>query len=118
VTIVAKVLPVFDAALPVRVSPATGANYFQASFGVALEFVGSSHVTQAEASTKHGDLAVCRYSRSCSPAKRISLNMRRKPPFGVADDVCVMDKGRFMHRASVPAFRRDHDTARRLLGIS
>ena len=38
--------------------------------------------------------------------------------FGVADDVCVMDKGRFVHRTSMPAFRRDHDTARRLLGIS
>ncbi|CAA9527187.1 MAG: Branched-chain amino acid transport ATP-binding protein LivF [uncultured Solirubrobacteraceae bacterium] len=37
--------------------------------------------------------------------------------FTVAGEVCVMDKGRVVHRASVPAFRRDPVTARRLLGI-
>ncbi len=38
--------------------------------------------------------------------------------FTVADDICVMDKGRFVHRTTVDAFRRDHATARRLLGVS
>lgn len=37
--------------------------------------------------------------------------------FYVADEVRVMDKGRFVHAATVDEFRRDRDTARRLLGI-
>jgi branched-chain amino acid transport system ATP-binding protein len=37
--------------------------------------------------------------------------------FTVAREVCVMDKGRFVHRAAVQEFRRDPVTARRLLGI-
>jgi branched-chain amino acid transport system ATP-binding protein len=37
--------------------------------------------------------------------------------FAVADDVRVMEKGRFVHMASVHDFRRDRATARRLLGV-
>ena len=37
--------------------------------------------------------------------------------FSVADEVRVMEKGRFVHTASVHDFRRDRATARRLLGV-
>jgi branched-chain amino acid transport system ATP-binding protein len=37
--------------------------------------------------------------------------------FTVASEVRVMDKGRLVHGATVDAFRRDRDTARRLLGV-
>jgi branched-chain amino acid transport system ATP-binding protein len=37
--------------------------------------------------------------------------------FSVADDIAVMEKGRVVHRADVASFRRDPDTARRLLGV-
>jgi branched-chain amino acid transport system ATP-binding protein len=38
--------------------------------------------------------------------------------FAVADDVAVLAKGSFVHRARTDAFRRDPDTARRLLGVA
>ncbi|MGH2945134.1 MAG: ABC transporter ATP-binding protein [Solirubrobacteraceae bacterium] len=38
--------------------------------------------------------------------------------FAVAQEVRVMDKGRFVHGASTEAFRRDGRTARNLLGIA
>ena len=37
--------------------------------------------------------------------------------FAVAERVDVMEKGRFVHEAGTPAFRRDRQTARRLLGV-
>ena len=37
--------------------------------------------------------------------------------FSATERVCVMEKGRFVHAASTPAFRRDRPTARRLLGV-
>jgi branched-chain amino acid transport system ATP-binding protein len=37
--------------------------------------------------------------------------------FDVAHEIRVMDKGRFVHSASVDAFRRDRGTAHRLLGV-
>ncbi|MQA13591.1 MAG: ATP-binding cassette domain-containing protein [Pseudonocardiaceae bacterium] len=38
--------------------------------------------------------------------------------FSVADQVAVMQRGRIVHRASTPEFRRDPGTAHRLLGVS
>jgi branched-chain amino acid transport system ATP-binding protein len=38
--------------------------------------------------------------------------------FGVADDVAVLAKGTVVHRASTEEFRRDPQTARRLLGVA
>ena len=35
----------------------------------------------------------------------------------VAERVSVMEKGRFVHEAGTPAFRRDRQTAKRLLGV-
>jgi branched-chain amino acid transport system ATP-binding protein len=37
--------------------------------------------------------------------------------FEVADELRVMEKGRFVHAATVEAFRHDRPTARRLLGV-
>ena len=37
--------------------------------------------------------------------------------FAVAERVSVMEKGRFVHDAGIAAFRRDRQTARRLLGV-
>jgi branched-chain amino acid transport system ATP-binding protein len=37
--------------------------------------------------------------------------------FHVADDVRIMEKGRFVHTATVADFRRDRPTAQRLLGV-
>ena len=37
--------------------------------------------------------------------------------FAVAERVSVMEKGRFVHDAAIAAFRRDRQTARRLLGV-
>ena len=37
--------------------------------------------------------------------------------FAVAERVNVMEKGRFVHDAGIAAFRRDRQTARRLLGV-
>src|SRR5688572_9336516 len=38
--------------------------------------------------------------------------------FGVADTVTVLARGAIVHRADTPAFRRDPDTAHRLLGVA
>ncbi|MPY78452.1 MAG: ATP-binding cassette domain-containing protein [Actinophytocola sp.] len=38
--------------------------------------------------------------------------------FSVCDEVAVMAKGQVVHRAATPAFRRDPDTAHRLLGVA
>ena len=38
--------------------------------------------------------------------------------FSVADQIAVLAKGAVVHRASTGAFRRDPDTARRLLGVA
>jgi branched-chain amino acid transport system ATP-binding protein len=38
--------------------------------------------------------------------------------FSVADEITVLAKGAVVHRASTAAFRRDPDTARRLLGVA
>jgi branched-chain amino acid transport system ATP-binding protein len=38
--------------------------------------------------------------------------------FAVSDEVRVMEKGRFVHAATVDEFRRDRATAARLLGVS
>jgi branched-chain amino acid transport system ATP-binding protein len=38
--------------------------------------------------------------------------------FAVADEIAVMEKGTIVHRVSTPAFRRDRDTAHRLLGVA
>jgi branched-chain amino acid transport system ATP-binding protein len=37
--------------------------------------------------------------------------------FAVADEVAVMEKGRIVHRTDTASFRRDPDTAHRLLGV-
>jgi branched-chain amino acid transport system ATP-binding protein len=37
--------------------------------------------------------------------------------FAVADEVAVMEKGRIVHRTDTGSFRRDPDTAHRLLGV-
>jgi branched-chain amino acid transport system ATP-binding protein len=38
--------------------------------------------------------------------------------FAACDEIAVMEKGRVVHRASTPAFRRDPATAHRLLGVT
>jgi branched-chain amino acid transport system ATP-binding protein len=38
--------------------------------------------------------------------------------FGVADEIAVMEKGALVHRVPTPEFRRDPDTAYRLLGVA
>jgi branched-chain amino acid transport system ATP-binding protein len=38
--------------------------------------------------------------------------------FGVADEVAVMARGQIVHRVPTPEFRRDPDTAHRLLGVA
>ncbi|MGH8966595.1 MAG: ATP-binding cassette domain-containing protein, partial [Actinomycetes bacterium] len=38
--------------------------------------------------------------------------------FAVSDEIAVMEKGRIVHRVDTPAFRRDPDTAHRLLGVA
>ena len=38
--------------------------------------------------------------------------------FTVCDEIAVMDKGTLVHRASTDDFRRDQDTAHRLLGVT
>jgi branched-chain amino acid transport system ATP-binding protein len=38
--------------------------------------------------------------------------------FGVADEVAVMARGAIVHRVPTPDFRRDPDTAQRLLGVA
>jgi branched-chain amino acid transport system ATP-binding protein len=38
--------------------------------------------------------------------------------FGVADEIAVMAKGALVHRVPTPEFRRDPDTAHRLLGVA
>jgi branched-chain amino acid transport system ATP-binding protein len=38
--------------------------------------------------------------------------------FAVADEIAVMEKGTIVHRVPTPDFRRDPDTAHRLLGVA
>jgi branched-chain amino acid transport system ATP-binding protein len=38
--------------------------------------------------------------------------------FAVADEIAVMEKGTLVHRVPTPEFRRDPDTAQRLLGVA
>jgi branched-chain amino acid transport system ATP-binding protein len=38
--------------------------------------------------------------------------------FAVADEIAVMEKGALVHRVPTPEFRRDPDTAHRLLGVA